>query len=89
MKRDWDLSAQGTSNMCSWNCLTRVIASPLIGIRFLTRQRFLMDIAAVQGITAVAGIVRTTHGRLPMTVASGGSSENVSACLTATGLTVT
>ena len=53
----------------------------------LMRQRFLMDLAAVQEITAVAGIARTYQGNLPIAVASGGSRQIVSACLEATGLT--
>lgn len=53
----------------------------------LMRQRFLMDIAAVQEITAVASLARAHQASLPMAVASGGSRQIVSACLEATGLT--
>lgn len=52
----------------------------------LMRQRFLMDISAVQEIAAVAAIARAQQGILPMAVASGGSRQIVSACLEATGL---
>lgn len=50
----------------------------------LMRTRFLADIAAVKEINAVAGIARRCD--LPMAVASGGSSQIVSACLNAAEL---
>ncbi|MGN6097995.1 MAG: HAD family hydrolase, partial [Bosea sp. (in: a-proteobacteria)] len=52
----------------------------------MMRTRFLEDLAAVREITTVADIARSEHGRLPLAVASGGSREIVSACLTASGL---
>lgn len=50
----------------------------------LMRAQFLYDIAAVRDIAAVARIARSSD--LPKAVASGGSRQIVSACLTASGL---
>lgn len=43
-------------------------------------------IPEVQAVAPVAALARTTHGRLPMAVASGSEEPIVRACLSATGL---
>ena len=89
MRRDWYLERAGHSEHALMDQFdaehgVTVDREQVIG---LMRQRFLMDIAAVQEITAIAGIARDRQGSLQMAVASGGSRQIVSACLEATGLT--
>lgn len=89
MRRDWYLERAGHSEHALMDQFdaehgVTVDREQVIG---LMRQRFLMDIAAVQEITAIAGIARDRQGSLKMAVASGGSRQIVSACLEATGLT--
>lgn len=89
MRRDWYLERAGHSEhalMDQFDAEHGVTVDREQVIR-LMRQRFLMDIAAVQEITAIAGIARDRQGSLKMAVASGGSRQIVSACLEATGLT--
>lgn len=89
MERDWYLERAGYSEhalMDQFDADHGVTVDRELVID-LMRRKFLMDIAAVQEITAIAGIARTHQGSLSMAVASGGSRQIVSACLEATGLT--
>lgn len=88
MERDWYLDRAGHSEhslMDLFDADYGVVVDREQVIRVM-RTRFLEDLAAVREITTVADIARSEHGRLPLAVASGGSREIVSACLTASGL---
>ena len=89
MQRDWYLERAGHSEHALMDQFDadHGVTVDREQVIDLMRQRFLMDLAAVQEITAVAGLARTHRGTLPMAVASGGSRQIVSACLEATGLT--
>lgn len=89
MQRDWYLERAGHSEHVLMDLFDadHGVTVDREQVIDLMRQRFLMDIAAVQEITTVAGIARAQQDVLPMAVASGGSRQIVSACLEATGLT--
>jgi beta-phosphoglucomutase-like phosphatase (HAD superfamily) len=90
MRRDWYLDRSGHSEHTLMDLFDadHGVTVDREQVISLMRQRFLMDIGAVQEITAIAGIARLHQGTLPMAVASGGSREIVSACLQSTGLNV-
>ncbi|RYF31243.1 MAG: HAD family phosphatase [Comamonadaceae bacterium] len=88
MERDWYLERAGHSEhalMDLFDADHGVTVDRDQVIR-LMRQRFLMDISAVQEIATVAAVARAQQGILRMAVASGGSRQIVSACLQATDL---
>lgn len=88
MQRDWYLERAGYSEHALMDLFDtdHGVVVDREQVIALMRQRFLMDIAAVHEITAVASIARTYQNTFPMAVASGGSRQIVSACLEATDL---
>lgn len=88
MQRDWYLERAGHSEHALMDLFDadHGVTVDRLQVIDLMRERFLMDVAAVQEITAVAGIARAHQASIPMAVASGGSRQIVSACLQATGL---